>query len=75
MDDGIADELARSVVGDVAAAFDAAYIDPLAVERVLRGQDMALMGTSSQGNHRGMLQQEQRVLDQPSLAPINEFEL
>ena len=65
VEDGIADELARAVVGDVAAAprlaqLDAERLEPLGRREHVRPRGL---GAAAEGDHVGMFQQQQDIPD------------
>ena len=68
IDDGIADELAGAVVGDIAAAIDLVQLHAALCEQFVAGEDIGAMRVAAKREHRRMLQQQQRVADEVLLA-------
>lgn len=68
VEDGVADELARTVVGDVSSAIDLVYLDAFLGEELVGGQDVGTCGVSTEGEDRGMLEEQEGVADLIRLA-------
>ena len=62
-DDRIGDQLARAVVGHLAASLDADDLDPARGERRVVGQDVGRVGGASEGQDSRVLEEEQPVAD------------
>src|SRR5882724_9899964 len=61
--DGIADELAGAVEGDVAAAIGFMQFNAIGGKKLARSDDVFCSTIAAQSDHRRMLQQEQRMAD------------
>ena len=68
VEDGVADELAGAVVGDVAAAVDLVELDAAAGEQFVGGEDVGAGGVAAEGENGRMLEQKERVADGAGLA-------
>ena len=66
VEDRVADELARAVVGHVPAALDLGHLDPAPLELGRRERQAGRPGAAAQGDHRLVLDQQQEVV--PALA-------
>jgi len=63
IEDGVADELAGAVVGDVPAAVDFVKGDTAAQEELIGGEDVGAAGVAAEGENRGVFEEEEGVLD------------
>ncbi len=63
--DRIGHQLARAVVGDLAAALDADDGDPASVQVGRAGEDVGRIAVAAQRQDRRVLQQQELVADQP----------
>lgn len=68
IEDGVADELSGTVVGDISAAIDLVYLDALCGEEFITREDIGAGGVAAEGKDGGMLQQDERVSDALCLA-------
>ena len=68
IEDGIADELAGAVIGDLAAAVGLVDLDALASEQFIAGEDVRARGVAAERENGRMLHEEQRVADSAGLA-------
>ena len=68
IDDGVADELTRAVIGHVAAAIDLMHFNSAARQPLVANQNVGVRRVAPQRNHRRMLQQQERVTDEVLLA-------
>ena len=66
--DGVADELAGAVVGDVSATVDDVQLDAFAGEEIVGGKDVVTLCIAAKGQDRRMLEQNQRVANLIGLA-------
>ena len=62
VDDRVADELPRSMEGDVAAALDLVDLDASRRERGARNDQMLFLRRASKGHNRWVLDEQQEVL-------------
>ena len=62
-DDRVGHQLARAVVGHLAAPFDADDVDPARCERLGRGEDMRRIRGAAEREHGRVLEQQQLVAD------------
>ena len=60
-DDGIRHQLSGTVIGHLAAALHPERLDAARGEHLVRGTDVGRVGITSEGQHRVVLQQQQRV--------------
>jgi hypothetical protein len=58
VEDGVADELAGAVVGDVAAAVDLVDADAFAGEHFIGGEDVGAAGVAAQGEDGRVFEQQ-----------------
>ena len=63
IEDGVADELAGTVIGDVAAAVDLVEGNAARSEQLVGGENIGAVGVAPQREHGRMLEQQQRVAD------------
>ena len=61
IDDRVADDLARAVVGDVAAPVGLVQLEPVAREPLRRGDDVTAVRAPADGEHRRVLHEEEVV--------------
>src|SRR5579859_5948769 len=72
IEDGVADHLARPMIGDIAAAVGAMKCDPGALEQLRGGQQVAVVAAAAHGNDVRMFHDEQLVRDLAALSPDHE---
>jgi len=75
MDDRIAHELTRAVVGDVTSTFHTVYADPQSPQNLAISKHIGFLCTSAQSDHRFVLYQEQEVWYLISLAQTEQLAL
>jgi hypothetical protein len=75
VEDGVADELAGAVVGDVAAAVDLVDGDAFAGEKVVGGEDVGAGGVAAEGEDRGVFEEDEGVADEAGFAGGDDFGL
>ena len=75
VEDGVADELAGAVVGDVAAAVDLVERDAAAGEEFVGGEDVGAVGVAAEGEDGRVLEEQQDVVDATLEAEIDELRL
>ncbi len=75
IEDGVADELAGAVVGDVAATIDLVDLDAAACEQFVTGEDVGAGGIAAEGENGWMLEKDERVPDGTGFACRDEFGL
>ena len=75
VEDGIADELAGAVVGDVAAAVDLVDFDAFGRQEFVGGEDVAALGVAAEGEDGWMLEEDEGVGDGVGFACGDEFGL
>ena len=75
VEDGVADELAGAVVGDVAAAVDFVDFYGSAGEQVVGGQDVGAGGVAAEGEDGWVFEEEERVADEVGFAGGYDFGL
>ena len=63
VDDGIADELAGAVIGDVAAAVNLVEFDALSHKEFVGREDVAAVRVATEGEDRRMLEHQERIAD------------
>ena len=73
--DGVADKLAGSMIGDVAATVDLVQGDAAAGQELVGSQDICPVGVAAQGEDRRMLEQQQHVFNAALEAEIDELGL
>src|SRR5579883_1567476 len=73
VEDGVADELAGSVVGDVAAAVDLMDFDAAIGKEFVAGEDVGAGGVASQGEYGWVFEQEEGVADAVFVARLDEL--
>jgi hypothetical protein len=73
--DGVADELAGTVVGDVAAAVDVVEGDTTAREQFIGGQDVGAIGVAAKGENGGVLEEEEDVFNTALEAEVDQLGL
>ena len=72
IEDGIRDELAGTVKGDITAAIDLANLNAAGGEQLARSDDVALARIAAQGDNRRVLDKEQHIADAILLAKLNQ---
>jgi hypothetical protein len=72
VEDGIADKLPRSVVRHIAAALDDMQRNAPRGKLLVRGDNVFAPRIASQGKHRRVLQEQQRIADGAGTAQLNE---
>jgi hypothetical protein len=70
VDDRIADDLSRSVKGDVAATLNFEQLDALAAKKVRRSDQVFLLGGAAECDYRRMLYEEEHILRESARDPI-----
>ena len=75
VEDGVPHQLAGAVVGDVSAAIDLVEGDAARGEQRIGGQHVAAVRVAAEGEHGGMLEQEQDVLDAVLKTQRSDFRL
>ena len=75
IEDGVADELAGAVIGDVAAAIDFVKRDAAAGQELIGSENVGAVGVAAQGEHGRMLEEQQDVADAALLAQLNQLRL
>ena len=75
VDDWIADKLARAMVGYVSTTIDLVDLHASTGEVLVRSKNVGARGVTAQSEHRGMLQEEQRVADAPLFASFDDTPL
>ena len=75
IEDGVADELAGAVVGDVAAAVDLVDLDAAAGKELVGGEDVGAGGVAAEGEDRRVLEEEERVADGAGFARGDDLSL
>ena len=73
VEDGVADELAGAVIGDVAAAIDLVKRDAALGEQFVGGEDVGAVGVAAEGQDRRMLEQEQHIFDAALVAQVGDL--
>ena len=73
VEDGITDELAGAVIGDVTAAVDLVDLDAFAGEQIVGGEDVGASGVAAEGQDGRVLHQEERVADGPGFASFDDL--
>jgi hypothetical protein len=68
IEDGVADELAGAVIGDVAAAIDLVHLHSTLGEEIVASEDVGAVGVAAEGEDGRMLQHEESVADEVLLA-------
>ena len=63
VEDGIADELAGAVIGDVAAAVDFMEGDAAASKKLIRCQNVGAVCVAAEGENGGMFEEQEGVVD------------
>ncbi len=63
IEDGVADELAGTVIGDVAAAVDLVEGDAAPRQQLIRREDVGALGVAAEGEHGRMLEEQKHVAD------------
>jgi hypothetical protein len=71
----IAHQLPGAMVGDISSSFNLVYFYPLRSQLFRRGQNVARTSTSTQGDYRLVLYQEQSIGDSVPLAELDQFPL
>ena len=64
IEDGVADELARAMVGDVAASIDFVKGDTAAGEQLVGREDVGAAGIAAEGENRRVFEKEKGVFDE-----------
>ena len=72
IEDGVADELARPVVGHVAAAAGLDPVDAARRERLRRVEDVARLGATAERDHRLVLDEQHHVADRARAPRLDE---
>ena len=75
VEDGIADELAGAVIGDVAAAVDFVEGDAAAGKQLVGGQNVGAVGVAAKGEDGRMLEEQEHVFDAALEAEVDYFRL
>ena len=75
IEDGVADELAGTVIGDVAAAIDLVEGDAAGGEQLVGREDVGAVGVAAEGENRRVLKQQENVADAAGGAQGDEFVL
>ena len=75
IDHRIAYQLPGAMVGDISSSFNLAYFYPLRSKLFRRGQNVTRTSTSTQGDYRLVLYQEQSIRDSVPLAELDQFPL
>ena len=75
VEDGVADELAGAVVGDVAAAVDFVEGDAAAGKNLIGGQDVGAIGVAAKGEHGRMFEKQKNVFNAALEAEVNHLGL
>ena len=73
VEDGIADKLSGSVVGDVSAAIDLVNLDTAVGEEFIAGENVGARGVASHGEDRRVFEQNERVADAVLVARFDEL--
>ena len=73
--DRIGDQLARAVIGDLAAALDPDDLDPPPGEQVGLRPDERLVGMAAEGQDGGVLEEQELVGDRPGDPRVDELAL
>lgn len=68
VEDGIADELPRAVVGNISAAIDLVDFDAAASQKIIVGKDVCARCIAAKRENRWVLKQNKRVSDDAGLA-------
>jgi hypothetical protein len=68
VDDGISNQLAGPVIGNVAAAVDLVHLNATAGQEQLTSEDVRAMRVAAERYYRGMFEEEQRVVNLVSLS-------
>ena len=63
IEDGVTDELAGAVKGDVAAAIDFVEGDSAADEQFIGSENVGSVGVAAEGEDRRVLEEQKRVVD------------
>ncbi len=71
--DRIADNLARAVIGDVAAAVGGMKLDTGAAQRVFAGQQIFGVAVAALRDHVRMLDEQKLIGNQPALALLDQI--
>jgi len=75
VEDGVADELAGAVIGDVAAAVDFVKGDAAAGKELVGGQDVGAVGVAAKGENARVFEEEQDVVDAALEAELDQLRL
>ena len=75
VEDGIADELAGAVVGDVATTIDFVEGDAAAREELIGCEDVGAVCIAAEGEHRRVFEEQQNVADAALLAEFDQLRL
>ena len=73
IEDGVADELAGAVIGDVAAAIDLVQGDAAAGQQLVGGENVGAAGVAAQREHGRVLEQQKHVADAALLAQSDQL--
>ncbi len=73
VEDGIADQLAGTVVGNVAATVDLVDGNAAAGQQFVRSKDVGAIGVATEGEDGGVFEQEEGVADAAGAACFNEL--
>jgi hypothetical protein len=68
IEDGVADELAGAVIGDLAAAIGLVDLDTFTCEQLVARENVRSCGIAAEREDGSMFHQEQRVADRSDLA-------
>ncbi len=75
VDDWVADELARAMVGYVSTTIDLVDLYASMGEVLVRSKNVGARGVTAESEHRGMLKEKQRVADAPLFASFDDTPL
>jgi hypothetical protein len=75
IEDGVANELAGAMVGDVATAIDFVEGDAAAQEELVRGEDVGAAGVAAKRKNRRVFEEEEGVFDETGQTHGRDFRL
>ncbi len=75
IEDGVANELARAVIGDVTATVDVVECDTAAGKKFTGGKDVGAVRITAQGKDRRMFEEQKNITDAVLLAHFNQLRL
>ena len=75
IENGIAHQLPRAVIGHISATIALINLDPFALQMSRRGEDVAAIGVSAQRDHGRMFQQQENIRDLAGVAQVYESTL